>query len=234
MGWSDWPYWLKGGIIGELIGILLTFFYFLGSIDWPEILFLIPIDKILFSKRCVESPSAFCDVIGIISFSISALIVSLIIGLIVGFIYGKTKNSISQGIIGLKEWFRLKPYWLKGGIIGVIIATLLLIINYFLVGVLIDNSILSAIFIPGSFIVVYLIFSDVLKDISIMGCDFSFSFARASNYCDSLGFIITSIIIFIVNFIIGAIIGWIYGKIKNKNKVTSNDITGPLSKREQS
>ena len=100
-GWKEWPYWLKGGVIITIIGLIL---FFVG------ILFIY-LD--LFFNPCHGDvcASGFLTSIGILFFSVFAwpmmlaqnqdiliwtLIISIlqlfIIGAIIGFIYGKIKS----------------------------------------------------------------------------------------------------------------------------------------------
>ena len=86
-------------------------------------------------------------------------------------------------------------YWLKGGIIGVIINTLLFGIDYFLFysrGYVCD--------IACPFTIVSLIISSVLY------------WGRTTF---ASGWIFSSLVF----FVIFAVIGWIYGKIKNRKNV---------------
>jgi len=75
MGWKDWPGWLRGGIIGAIIGLM---FGALGRII--NSLYIIPI-----------------------------FIEFLIGGICLGFVLSA-------------KWFKSWPYWLKGGIVFVLIT----------------------------------------------------------------------------------------------------------------
>ncbi len=75
MGWKDWPYWIKGGIIG----ILLSLAYFLIILiiyliyNWPEGDYVGFIIYILFGT-----------IISTIGVAVALFIIGAIIGLIVG------------------------------------------------------------------------------------------------------------------------------------------------------
>lgn len=76
MGWKNWPYWLKGGIIGLIIGLV--------GVLLKIVLSLIFIDDTgrpgFFSISSTFITSQLLNCLGL-----------LIIGLIIGWIYGKFK-----------------------------------------------------------------------------------------------------------------------------------------------
>ena len=103
MGWKDWPYWVKGGIIFAFIGLfVLCYFVFFEKI--PGISVPCP-----WESQPGESPSSieiFCDKLPrsidgwlqweyypfkafLIRFIF--IIVFVMVGLLIGWIYGKIK-----------------------------------------------------------------------------------------------------------------------------------------------
>jgi len=91
MGWKDWSYWLKGGIIGLVISLLIT----LSTMFMPVYCIGLSQD----GTGCVSPTgidawkynfnSLFDDTFGIIILFIVSL---FIIGAIIGWIYGKIKQ----------------------------------------------------------------------------------------------------------------------------------------------
>ena len=92
MGWKDWPYWLKGGVIGlvfVLILFLLIYFNLLGSsISGTLGIFIVVITFIGALGLCPENACQFYTA-GLLIL----LIESFIIGAIIGWIIGKIKNK---------------------------------------------------------------------------------------------------------------------------------------------
>ena len=78
MGWKDWPYWLKGGIIGLIVGLITL------------------ISKLILSFMFIDDTgNAPIYTLGIKSFLLSQLLGflgTIIIGLVIGWVYGKIKN----------------------------------------------------------------------------------------------------------------------------------------------
>jgi len=111
MGWSDWPYWLKGGIIGVTYAVILTIYFFYS----PFRLSSIPIIGFLFTIISYIFNFPFILILGLsfygfsflVLFGVSGLapdiyfhleimitssILYFIIGSIIGLIYGKIKS----------------------------------------------------------------------------------------------------------------------------------------------
>lgn len=87
MGWKDWNYWLKGGIIGAIVYLIIV-------VIW---MFSIPPIKPTFLSQALEiliSPFSFLG-FGILIpgvLPIAAAILGFILGAIIGWIVGKIKN----------------------------------------------------------------------------------------------------------------------------------------------
>lgn len=81
MGWRNWSYWLRGGIIGLFIGIILEV---IGTICFP------------FAGFPSQCPPTIILHLPLISLSnlgyIALILVSIIIGTVIGFIIGKIKS----------------------------------------------------------------------------------------------------------------------------------------------
>ncbi|MBX4196472.1 hypothetical protein KW805_02710 [Candidatus Pacearchaeota archaeon] len=119
MGWKDWPYWLKGGVISSLISIIIIFLYFRGApwsatltgISFLVLLFPLILTFILLNPECnrvtcYTGPGggqcirqAYCESLGSGQFSshlivpvIIALGIYLLIGIFLGWLYGKMKK----------------------------------------------------------------------------------------------------------------------------------------------
>lgn len=109
--------------------------------------------------------------------------------------------------MGWKTW----PYWLKGGIICLIIVILLTIIGvgiFYLLGLVFQISGIIPLF---SFIIA--ISPGLFIGITLLGMSFkSFSGIDA---------IITIIISIIIYFIFGTFIGWIVGKVKSRRQINN-------------
>ncbi len=90
MGWKDWSYWLKGGVIGLVIYLLIAT---VSSIAWSDKL-IIPF--VSFSGLIFNNFLAPLLGNGFLTESISIIILSLIFyfisGSIIGWLYGKIKN----------------------------------------------------------------------------------------------------------------------------------------------
>ena len=89
MGWKDWPYWIKGGVIG--LGIFIVMFLLsyiilmLGCMD--RVIYLLSIKSgIMFPTPCLLVYFFFA------SYSIMPF-VFIVIGAIIGLIVGKIKSK---------------------------------------------------------------------------------------------------------------------------------------------
>ena len=124
--------------------------------------------------------------------------------------------------MGLKDWLKAKPYWLKGGIIGALIAfiftaVLLLLSLAFMISVWTGEENMAnlgtGILFTFAVIIILIIF-------------LNFIYIPASMIIDSLGLgadtslfvamLIYGFIGIVYYFIAGSIIGWIIGKIKSE------------------
>lgn len=89
MGWKDWSYWLKGGIIGSIAGLPLSILNF--ACAWAErgicqpINFIPRIFEQLLSGLTGSGGSYFV-------FFISGLFYYALLGILIGWVYGKIKN----------------------------------------------------------------------------------------------------------------------------------------------
>ena len=98
----------------------------------------------------------------------------------------------------MKNWFKSKPYWLKGGIIGVIFGVFFIILAIFR---LIDFLIILSVYIVGLFI--------------IQHCITVSYFLRFDN--TTYDCFLFSIVFWIsIGAILGIVLGLIYGKIRTK------------------
>jgi len=98
MGWKDWSYWLKGGIIGLILGVLYflaNLVFSLGCMGWYngiETSSICPLVDSIFKfglLRIIFFPFAlFTDEYLIL------LLNSAILFAVIGWIYGKIKNRV--------------------------------------------------------------------------------------------------------------------------------------------
>lgn len=89
----------------------------------------------------------------------------------------------------MKEWFKSKPYWLRGGIIGILINPFLFVISFFFGLSILTNPLM----IPVAWLTIN------VMNLGLWGIPIS---------------IISGVIL--SGLLIGAFIGFIYGKIKSK------------------
>jgi len=97
MGWKDWSYWLKGGVIGICIGIILSVLIWteIYSTDWLWDIMVSP----NFSLAGWITGLFSCNLRGLGCFGLDAIISNaltifefIIVGALIGWIYGKIKN----------------------------------------------------------------------------------------------------------------------------------------------
>ncbi len=105
MGWKNWPYWVKGGLIFTILVLLVTFIIgLIAVISYSNILFsgkdifliyfiiiyLFPSYSLLNVLK--HSPGSFLEG-DIITAIISSSIIWFLIGALIGFIIGKIKQK---------------------------------------------------------------------------------------------------------------------------------------------
>ncbi len=101
MDWRKWPYWLRGGLIGILIGILIFFL----AIIFPNPIFAL-FELFLFLLIIIFGIAGLCDKIPFLrdeicnieeGFSLTQIIILIlswfVIGAIIRLIYGKIKSK---------------------------------------------------------------------------------------------------------------------------------------------
>jgi len=99
MGWKNWPYWLKGGLIGVGIGIILAVIGIIAVIERPlagEFLYFVQLIGIFglgsFLQTDCVGEACFGNVfIALILMPIGYLIKGLLVGAITGWVVGKIK-----------------------------------------------------------------------------------------------------------------------------------------------
>ncbi|PIN93038.1 hypothetical protein COU54_04780 [Candidatus Pacearchaeota archaeon CG10_big_fil_rev_8_21_14_0_10_31_24] len=87
MGWKDWSYWLKGGIIG----IVFTIFYCLLRLFVVENGFLTYLD-IVYAPIIILLIKIYGFKEAIIDYPV-VVVYGLVVGALIGWIYGKIKNK---------------------------------------------------------------------------------------------------------------------------------------------
>lgn len=114
MGWKDWPYWLKGGVIGLLLGAMFSVFAIMSYNPTQKNYFLCPLlsgdggpcrtTAIILTPFLFFSAiplALFCWISGMegssckipeIVIVFSVLFVWILTGVLIGWIYGKIKN----------------------------------------------------------------------------------------------------------------------------------------------
>lgn len=95
MGWRDWPYWLKGGIISLCTWLLLIIGYFLTKTTTDFTLFYILLMLISIVIEPIFVLFNIANDNNVLRQFLSSLIVFLI-GVLLGYIYGKIKNRNAQ------------------------------------------------------------------------------------------------------------------------------------------
>ena len=209
MGWKNWPYWVRGGIIGALIGVIVTVILVIGfmaciySIAGKELIgfaciaLLVPVAFLfpLFGIEGVDALNYTLNNLGeIIRLSYFILIiVPIFLGVIVGFIVTLAKRKKFPGNVD-HSWKNI-PIWFRGGIFGFITAFMGMLLSFI------------------DFYYVYLFdFIGLSLSIIMRGEITSFIFPALR---------IASM--FTSYFLIGALIGFIIGKIKSKKQ---NEVGG--------
>lgn len=108
MGWKDWPYWLKGGLLGLLIGLLSSFLLFKS------------IKNQVFS---IDGKTFVPDYIS--SMNITHALPNTISWVLLGLLFGIVYDTIQINKNG--NW----PKWLKGGLVLTIIYFILAGLTFF-------------------------------------------------------------------------------------------------------
>ena len=110
--------------------------------------------------------------------------------------------------MSFKEWFKSKPYWLKGGII---LSFVMLIIN-------ISSFIIYSTLCVGSDFIETNLFCNLFLVFFIFTAFFAFTFYLfISSTINTITAIIFGFLVSLIfYFTIGAVTGYIYGKIKSK------------------
>ena len=113
MGWKEWPYWLKGGIIVTIFGLIMIGLLFFQSSDneyslmnkllKPVQIVGEPISDFFFfifcdtSGDCMEGPCTVCNGVGgeisEVLTVLSILAIYFLIGALIGFILYKVKSK---------------------------------------------------------------------------------------------------------------------------------------------
>ncbi|PIN93035.1 hypothetical protein COU54_04765 [Candidatus Pacearchaeota archaeon CG10_big_fil_rev_8_21_14_0_10_31_24] len=93
MGWKDWSYWLKGGIIGICIGIIIDLLYFFFMYSFPEwfdgFIIFVTFDFGFIISPLVCKGSLACILIDVLITLILFVFEVAILGALIGWIYGK-------------------------------------------------------------------------------------------------------------------------------------------------
>lgn len=123
----------------------------------------------------------------------------------------------------IKDWFKSKPYWLKGGIIGVIFILIIMTLVYTTHRYTVSGS--------PNILKTFLIYLSLPLAMAGLGSVFVIStiteqitgtplyestFATFTPLVSVIFAVSVYIFIFLYYFIVGAAIGWIVGKIKSK------------------
>ncbi len=109
MGWKNWPYWLKGGLIFTMLVLLVTFIIgLIAVISYSNIpfsgkdifliyfiiIYLFPSYSLLNVLK--SSPGSFLEG-NIITAIITSSVIWFLIGALIGFVIGKIKSSRKRG-----------------------------------------------------------------------------------------------------------------------------------------
>ena|SRR3989338_5717974 len=102
MNWKHWPYWLKGGVIGG--GVELLLFPFLGEacnrlscliLSYGPLLLVLKLFNLI-SISVINSDFSSFSVLGRILIFITWVLYGVVIGSLVGYIKSKRKSSTSK------------------------------------------------------------------------------------------------------------------------------------------
>ncbi len=114
--------------------------------------------------------------------------------------------GITIWILWYKDWFKSKPYWLRGGIIGGIIALLLALLATTCLISIPGEAGIVCLFLPLGPLFPEFFFGYV-----------QFEFVDFSIYFSDLFYVfLMHMTSFIILFFFGSLVGWIIGKIKSK------------------
>lgn len=193
MAWKEWPYWVKGGILGYVIGMILSLFIhsplFVGGKDpvyYLYALLVIPL-RALMTWGFIVIPA----------------------GIVVGLIVGR-----------LKQGNAMSSYWFRWGIYFVVISALVNIVALFLL--LGGESVLEKIGISDyrsplmyALIIVAFVFS---PGMILTAVDLGMRGSPASVIKTISSWLTGSAVSLSIAFGIGAILGLIIGKIKSRSR----------------
>ena len=99
MNWKNWPYWVKGGIIGAIVMILIIGVDYVGACyggtkqefcGYFTIMASLPLAFLLLGK--LTAFEIFSTKVSITEYMVSAVILYFILGAFIGFLYGKYKS----------------------------------------------------------------------------------------------------------------------------------------------
>lgn len=107
MGWKNWPYWLKGGMIGFFIGLVWSifvnplliiifgiFFEYIGRYNlFLDYGWILTFTYMLPCGNTGENAFGCMLTVGLAFSLFTYLVLGLIIGTIIGLIYGKIKKK---------------------------------------------------------------------------------------------------------------------------------------------
>ena len=120
--------------------------------------------------------------------------------------------------MNLRDWFKSKPYWLKGGIIGLVFILIFMILFYINEFLRITHgsfwAIVSTPFTVPYLFVTYLITSMMLTK-GVNGDIPQLIYDPSPPKVSSIT-ILSFVLVLLSYFLLGAFIGWIVGKIKSK------------------
>jgi len=116
--------------------------------------------------------------------------------------------------MGWKQW----PSWLKGGLIGLVLAVVMLALLFIsLVFGFFNLSELFGFFLNLSF----QLSENFAKFLGVNLCNVDGEICHGGNFSFLFELVFPWLIYFIIYFIIGTPIGWTIGKMRNRNQPTS-------------
>ena len=96
MGWKDWPSWLKGGVIGAVLSLILLLLKpYLGMLSiFLQYFFIIPFLAVW--ALTGDNPNKIQVLIEIVGYYIAPMIFYFIIGALIGLWIGRSKVKKSK------------------------------------------------------------------------------------------------------------------------------------------
>lgn len=192
MNWKSWPYWVKGGVIGLVIG-------FIAQSGGKSTFFLLaPYDFLVGWLHPSRGLALNPDAVFLNEF---AWLVYAVLGIVIGFLcHFLTLHKLPS----IKNW----PYWMKGGAIGAI-TWIIVIISFF--ACLIRDTQWGLACLPFGWV------AYPAKSL----IDFLSGGVVQRPFGNLLPGVFLHVFSFLYFVLPTAVLGWFYGKFKNRKQLNS-------------